>query len=109
MSKRGQKYELNRQKWTTYANFVDMYKHCIQEMVDAGLAKKLEVPRWITRNGRICSEDQAFGCQVTHDLIKPQLCICGDEVGGNLCMKGDGHIGRELKVCIPLETTLQNL
>ena len=38
VGKRGQKYKLNRQNWTTYNNFVQMYKHIIDEMMDAGLA-----------------------------------------------------------------------
>ena len=101
VSKRGQKYELNRQKWTTYCNFVDMYQHAIQEMVDAGVAKKLDEPVWITHDGKLCVEREAFGCKVTHELIKPHLCICGDEVGGNLCMKGDGHIGGQLLLTAP--------
>lgn len=101
VSKRGQKYELNRQKWTTYCNFVDMYHHAIQEMVDAGVAKKLDEPVWMTRDGKICVEREAFGCKVTHELVKPHLCICGDEVGGNLCMKGDGHIGGQLLLTAP--------
>ena len=41
VSKRGQKYELNRQNWTTYANFSNMYNHAIDAMVDAGLVIKL--------------------------------------------------------------------
>ena len=31
VSKRGQKYELNRQNWTTYANFTNMYNHAIDD------------------------------------------------------------------------------
>ena len=29
-------------------------------------------------------------------MVHPEMCVVGDEVGGNLCMKGDGHIGGEL-------------
>ncbi len=36
VSKRGQKYELDQQNWTTYANFVNMYDQCIGKMVSAG-------------------------------------------------------------------------
>ena len=101
VSKRGQKYELNRQKWTTYANFVDMYKHTYQEMIEAGVAKKLTEPTWMDADGRICRESEAFGCKVTHHLIHPDMCICGDEVGGNLCIKLDGHVGGELLLTAP--------
>ena len=52
-------------------------------------------------DGTIYFEDQAFDCQVTHDLIKPQLCICGNEVSGNLFMKVNGHIGGQLLLTAP--------
>ena len=93
VSKRGQKYELNRQNWTTYANFVNMYTHTMSEMVDAGVAIKLDKPVWMDRLGNICSEEEAIGCKVFYKLVRPDMCLCGDEVGGNLSMKGDGHIG----------------
>ena len=96
VGKRGQKYELNRQNWTTYNNFVQMYKHIIDEMVDAGLAVELDEPVWMNRDGNICPEHEAFGCKVHHKVIHPELCFCGDEVGGNISMKGDGHHGGEL-------------
>ena len=96
VSKRGQKYELNRQNWTTYSNFVHMYDHCIQEMIEAGVAKELDKPVWMDRYGNVCNEDDAFGCKVFHQLVRPDMCICGDEVGGNISMKGDGHAGGQL-------------
>ena len=69
VSKRGPRYELNRQKWTTYANFVHMNNHCIDKMMEAGVAIKLEEPVWMNREGQECSEEEAFGCKVTHKLI----------------------------------------
>ena len=44
----------------------------------------LEEPCWIDRNGQVCDEEK---------LCHPDLCFVGDEVGGNLNMKGDGHCG----------------
>jgi len=96
VSKRGQKYELNRQNWTTYANFVHMYDHCINEMVEAVVAAKLHEPVWMDRYCKICDERNAYGCKVDHKLIRPDMCICGDEVGGSISMKGDGHVGGQL-------------
>ena len=81
VSKRGQKYELDRQNWTTYANFADMYKHCAVEMEHAGVAQRLEEPVWMTRDGVQCNVDDAYGCKVTHAIIRPEMCLCGDEVG----------------------------
>ena len=51
------------------------------------------------RSGKIVDEEDAVGCKVTHDLLKPEMCIVMDEVGGNTSQKGDGNIGGELKVC----------
>ena len=56
VSKRGQKYELNRQNWTTYANFVDLYEQCIAQMVRAGVAKKQTTPVWMNRDGKECCQ-----------------------------------------------------
>ena len=96
VGKRGQKYELSRQNWTTYNNFVSMYNHIIDELVHANLAVKLETPTWMNRNGEVCTEEEAYGCKVHHVITRPELCFCGDEVGGNISMKGDGHNGGEL-------------
>ena len=96
VSKRGQKYELDRQNCTTYANFVDMYDQCIAQMVRAGVAKKRATPVWLNSDGKECCESEAFGCKMTHDLVHPDWCIVGDELGGNISMKGDGHAGGRL-------------
>ena len=40
VTKRGQKYELNRQNWTTYTNFANMYSHVEDEMADIGFGKE---------------------------------------------------------------------
>ena len=93
VSVRGQKYELDRQNWTTYANFSHMYTHTLDEMVHAGVARKLPEPCWKNRCGNVCPESEAYGCEVTHELCHPSLCFVGDEVGGNINMKGDGHAG----------------
>ena len=33
---------------------------------------------------------------ITHAIIRPEMCLCCDEVGGNTCMAGDGHVGGDL-------------
>ena len=97
VSRRGQKYELDRHNWTTYKNFRNMYKHTYREMVEAGVAEQLPQPIWMDRNGKQVDEKDALGCMVTHKLCHPDRCFVGDEVGGNLSMKGDGHAaGRKL-------------
>ena len=73
-----------------------MYNSVIDEMVDAGVAEKLDEQGWMDHDGKVCSEETAFGCKDLHKVVRPDMCICGDEVGGNISMKGGGHIGGEL-------------
>ena len=44
-------------------------------------------------------QKKALGCKVTHDLIHPDMCVVSDKVGGNISMKGDGHIGETKLIC----------
>ena len=46
-------------------------------------------------------EAAAFGCKCSHILRHPEYCVVLDEVGGNINMKGDGHIGGEMYLCEP--------
>ena len=46
VSKRGQKYELDRDNWTTYSNFLQMYDQIYEEMEEAGVARKLLILEW---------------------------------------------------------------
>ena len=71
------------------------YDHVIEEMCDAGVAEKLDSPVWMDRDGKECQPIEVFGCKVTHRIKHPDMCIVGDEVGGNTSQKGDGHIGAE--------------
>jgi hypothetical protein len=70
-----------------------MYDHGEDELVGAGLAKEYEEPVWMNWKEKIVSEEKAFDCKVLIELSRPDMCLVGDEVGGNLCMKGDGHVG----------------
>ena len=94
-TKKGQKYELDRATWSTYANFEQMYDQIYDMMVEAGVAVKKDYPEWMDAYGDIVYEDDALGCKVTHDLIRPEICIVMDEVGGNTSQKGDGNKGGE--------------
>ena len=96
VSKRGQKYEMDRDNWTTYRNFSKMYNHVIEEMCNDGVAEKLDYQIWMNRDGEECQPIEAFGCKVTHRIKHPDMCIVGDEVGCNSSRKSDGHIGGTL-------------
>ena len=66
-------------------------------MVETGVAVELDSPVWMDRAGNeVEDEADTYGCKVTHKVIRPDMCICGDEVGGNLSMKGDGNEGGKL-------------
>jgi hypothetical protein len=43
-TKKGRKFKLDRSKWTKYRNFKKMYDDVEQEMVEAGVAVKLNEP-----------------------------------------------------------------
>ena len=98
VSNYGQKYEMNRDNWTTYRNISNIYDRVIEEIYDAGVAEKLDFPVWMDRDGKECQPIEAFGCKVTHRINHPDICIVGYEVEGNTSHKGDGHIGGTLYV-----------
>lgn len=79
VTKKGAKYELDRDKWTTYANFSDMYNHIYEEMEDAKVATPYAAPMWQDCDGNPCLEKDAFGCKVTHNLTHPEMCVVMDE------------------------------
>ena len=62
------------------------------------MVEELDEPVWMDCDGNICSEQEAYGCKVHHQIIIPDMCLCGDEVGGNISMKGDRQVGGELFV-----------
>ena len=68
-------------------------------MVGSGVAEPLYEPEWMDRKGAIVDKSKSFGCKVFHRLVHPDMCIVGDEVGGSISMKGDGHQGGTLYLC----------
>jgi len=38
-------------------------------------------------------KEESYGQKCTIKITHPELCIVGDEVGGNTSQKGDGHVG----------------
>ena len=94
-SKKGQKYELDRAAWSTFANFSQMYTQIYEQMVEAKVAVELPDPVWMNDDGVVVCEADSTGCKVTHDLTHPEMCIVMDEVGGNINQKGDGNKGGE--------------
>jgi hypothetical protein len=103
-SKKGRRYELDRSKWTRYKNFKSMYDHVEEELVDAGLAVELQNPVYMDHVGNHVKEGtdrkkRIKGLKVKVDLKRPDLCVVLDEVGSNLSMIKDGHVGGKKYVC----------
>jgi len=72
-----------------------------EEMVSAGVAERLLNLEWMDTEGQICNEENSFGCMVQYRLLHPDRCFVGDEVGGNISMKGDDHVGGILFLTSP--------
>ena len=104
VTRKGEKYEMNRSNWTTYHNFAQMYRRFGEEMEYAKVAEKLAEAVWMNREGEKVDEDDAFGCKVSHIISRPDMILCMDEVGSNTCQKGDGNVGGEKFIC-PVEYT----
>ena len=98
-SKRGATYALDRSTWSTHCNFDNMYSHIYREMEDECLATRLEEPVWMDRSENIVDKHDTIGCKVIHDIIIPDMCVVGYEVGANISMKGNGHAGGYFMLC----------
>jgi hypothetical protein len=93
-NKRGRHFELNHAKWEMYTNFLKMYQDVESEMVDAGLATKLQHPIWMNKKGEVVrNENEAYGCKVQTRLTPPDMCIVLDEVWCNMSQIKDGCVG----------------
>ena len=73
-SKKGVKDELNRKRWTTYSNFLQIYELIGEEMVEAGVTHKID-PVWMDSKGDVVEEENAVGCKVDLDITQPDWII----------------------------------
>jgi len=46
-------------------------------------------------DGDHVEEGDSFGCKVTLDITKPEVCVVSNGIGGNTSQKDDGKIGGE--------------
>jgi hypothetical protein len=84
VSKKGRRYKLNRSKWTRYKNFKDMYDNVEEEMIDAGIASKLDSPIYMDHAGNSVDGEtrkDIVGMKVKVRLNCPDMCVVLDEVG----------------------------
>ena len=69
-SKSSQKFSVEISNWSTYQNYNQMYEHMYNEMVEAGVARKLDVPVWMNENGEVFKKKRyMFGKKITHQMI----------------------------------------
>ena len=72
VSKRGQKYELDRAAWSTYHNFDQMYVQVGEEMVEAKVAQVID-HTWMDVAGNVVLDRDCFGCNV-YKFCLPKSC-----------------------------------
>ena len=93
-SNKARRFEISRQQWTTYRNFLHMYLDIERMLIASNLASKLPSPIMVDCHGNeVLYEPNCYGCKVTTKFHYPQCCIVMDEVGADLNMMNDGSIG----------------
>ncbi len=99
-SKKGVKFDSKRADWCTYQNFEIMYKEVYEEMVQCGVASKLDEAVWFSKAGDIVEDEKdAFGLKSQYFLLHANRVIFVDEVGNNTSQANDGNIGGEKFLC----------
>ena len=77
-----------------------MYDSIEMVFIKSKLMTVLEEPYWQDKDGnRVEFESEAYVCKVTSKITRPDMVLIGNEIGGNLDMTGDRHIGREKFIC----------
>ena len=93
VTKRGEKFACNRSDWTKMKNIRQMYDVIYDEMVDAGVAVKLDKPIYTDRKGNEVEESKRFGMKQDIKITHPNYILFADESGCNTSQKKDGHVG----------------
>ena len=69
-------------------------------LIELKFTTMLEEPEWQDKDGkRVEFESEAYGCKVTSKITRPVMVVFGNEVGANIYITGDGHIGGEKLIC----------
>jgi hypothetical protein len=93
VTKRGEKFALNRHDWTTYDNIKQMYDVIYDEMLDAKVAILLDEPIYTDIRGNVVEETERFGLLQHMTITKPSFIVFADESGFSTSQKKDGHVG----------------
>lgn len=107
-AKKGVKFDAKRADWCTYLNFETMYNNVYSEMVEGGIAERLDNPVWLNKEGQIVEhEEEAFGLPTRYRLLHPNKLLFVDEVGSNTSQAKDGNMGGEKFLVLNKERPLQ--
>jgi len=99
-TKKGVKFDSKRADWCTYKNFEVMYQEVYEQMVECGVATKLDDEVWFNKAGDIVDDEtDAFGLKSRYFLLHPSKVIFVDEVGNNTSQSNDGNVGGEKFIC----------
>ena len=95
VTKRGEKFAVDRSNWMILSNIEQMYNIVYDEMVAAGVAERLESPVYCDKGGNeVDHVDEAFCKKAKVDtmLTYPNYVLFANESGCNKNRKKDGHI-----------------
>ena len=89
VTRRGQKFAMDRSNSLTYSNVKQMYDQVYSCMVDAGVAYVSD--EFVS--------DYPGPLKTKYHLKHPEMCLVIDELGSNSSQRGDGHIGGQKYQC----------
>ena len=90
---------MKRRTWVTQEHFENMYKSLYDEMVDCGVAEKMDEEKMFDKSGNITeNKEEMYGRPSRYKLIHPERCLFVDETGCNTNQKGDAQQGGKLFV-----------
>ena len=89
VSRRGQKFAIERNNSLTYRNVKKMYDEVYSALVESGNAIKTQQ----------CTSKYNGVFKTHYHLTHPQNCLVVDEVGSDTSQKGDGHIAGAKYYC----------
>ncbi len=72
VTQRGEKFAVDRSNWTTLDNISQMYDIIYDEMIDAKIAKKMEVQIFMDLDGEVVDESNCFGKKVDVEITHPE-------------------------------------
>ena len=55
-----------------------MHDRVIEEIENANLAELLETPKWMDKDEKEVKDNNAFGCKVTHNILRPYMRLVMD-------------------------------